>query len=141
MKNILALLTIFILTMLGSAQAQSLNSSKSASTISEKIILSQLINDPALKGKEVQMLIVDFPPGKVSGPHRHPCETFGYLLQGELESVFEGKKHLYKKGDSFYEIPNGLHSVTKNPSLTETAKLLVFFITDTGKETSVHQKK
>ena len=28
------------------------------------------------------MVVVNFPPGIVSPPHRHPCQTFGYLLEG-----------------------------------------------------------
>jgi hypothetical protein len=35
-----------------------------------------------------------------------PLPDFGYLLEGELESEFEGKKYTYKKGDAFYELPN-----------------------------------
>jgi quercetin dioxygenase-like cupin family protein len=107
------------------------------SKVTQEIILRQVLNEANLKGKEVQMLIVDFPPGIVSGAHRHPCQTFGYLLEGELESEFEGKHYSYKAGDAFYELPNGLHSLTKNPSPTQSAKLLVFFILDTGKATSV----
>ena len=105
--------------------------------VTQEIILRQVLNEANLKGKEVQMLIVDFPPGIISSAHRHPCQTFGYLLEGELESEFEGKNYSYKAGDAFYELPNGLHSLTRNPSPTQTAKLLVFFILDTGMATSV----
>ncbi|MBS1529845.1 MAG: cupin domain-containing protein, partial [Bacteroidetes bacterium] len=76
-------------------------------------------------------------PGSSSPAHRHPCPTFGYLLEGELESVFEGKHHLYKAGDSFYENSNGLHAVTHNPDRTKTARLLVFFIAEKDKPTTI----
>ena len=122
------------------ASAQHHGSDKSEAKITDRIILQQILEDPSLRGKEVQMVIVDFPPGIVSGAHRHPYQTFGYLLEGELESEFDGKKYSFKKGDSFYEFPNGLHNLTKNPSQTETAKLLVLFILDKGQVTSVREK-
>jgi quercetin dioxygenase-like cupin family protein len=119
-----------------SVQAQPSGNSQTP-RVTQEIILQQVLNEANLKGKEVQMLIVDFPPGIISSAHRHPCQTFGYLLEGELESEFEGKHYSYKAGDAFYEMPNGLHSLTKNPSQTQTAKLLVFFILDTGMATSI----
>ncbi len=111
-----------------------------AQQITDTTILKQLLNGQGINNKEVQMEIVTFAPGSVSSPHRHPCPTFGYLLQGELESVFEGVRHIYKPGDSFYEKPNGLHSLTRNNSKSEPAKLLVFFINDPHKPNSVHLK-
>ena len=62
------------------------------------------------------------------------------MLEGEIESVFEGKTYLYKKGDSFYETTNGLHAVARNPDSTKPARLLVFFIADKDQETSVPEK-
>lgn len=111
-----------------------------AQQISDTTILKQLLNGQGINNKEVQMEIVIFAPGSVSSPHRHPCPTFGYLLQGELESVFEGVRHVYKAGDSFYEKPDGLHSLTRNNSKSEPARLLVFFINDPAKPNSIHLK-
>ena len=37
---------------------------------------------------------------------------------------------IYNAGQSFYEIPNGVHLVSANASSTEPAKLLAFFICD-----------
>lgn len=91
-------------------------------------ILKQLLNEPGIKNKEAQMEVVNFPPGSTSAPHRHPCPTFGYILEGEIESVFEGVRHVYKKGDSFYEKPFGLHSLTRNNDQKKPAKLLVLFL-------------
>jgi len=111
-----------------------------AQQISDTTILKQLLNGKGINNKEVQMEIVTFPPGSISSPHKHPCPTFGYLLQGELESVFDGIRHVYKAGDSFYEKPNGLHSLTRNKSKSEPAKLLVFFINDPSRPNSIRLK-
>jgi quercetin dioxygenase-like cupin family protein len=111
-----------------------------AQQINDTTVLRHLLNGHGIDNKEVQMEVVTFGPGGISSPHRHPCPTFGYLLQGELESVFEGERHIYKAGDSFYEKPNGLHSLTRNNSKSEPAKLLVFFINDPAKPNSIHLK-
>lgn len=111
-----------------------------AQAISAKVILQQALEGVDLTDQEVNMVIVEFPPNNVGAAHRHPGQTFGYLLEGELESTFEGKTYNYKKGDSFYEFPNGLHNGTRNPSSTVTAKLLVFFINEKGKANTIPEK-
>jgi len=35
-------------------------------------------------------------------------------------------------GDSFYESPDDIHTVAKNPSATHPAHFLVFFVKDLG---------
>jgi len=87
------------------------------------VILTQLLKEKGFSNKSVEMMIVDFPPRSKSPSHRHPCPTFGYLISGEIVSVFEGKTYHYKAGDSFYETPNGLHSDARNDSKTSPAKL------------------
>ncbi|WP_419700615.1 cupin domain-containing protein [Mucilaginibacter sp. NFX135] len=113
---------------------------KMQGNITETYLIKTLLNQPGISNKEVQMLVVTFPPASVSAAHRHPCPTFGYLLEGELESTFEGKTYHYKPGDSFYEKPNGLHAVTRNSSKNKPAKLLVFFIAEKNKPTTVPVK-
>jgi quercetin dioxygenase-like cupin family protein len=87
--------------------------------------------------KAVQMMVVDFPPLSRSPSHRHPCPTFGYVISGQIVSVFEGQTYHYKAGESFYETPNGLHSDARNDSKTETAKLLVIYVKDADKPAMV----
>ena len=43
-----------------------------------------------------------------------------------------GPADTFKAGDSFYEPTNGLHAITKNPSDSETAKILVTMIMEEG---------
>lgn len=135
-------LTMIILSLAAQAElrAQHHTPASAASSVEVKNILQQLLNDPGLEGREVKMLIVDYPPGSASEAHRHPCPTFGYVLEGEIESVFEGKAHRYKKGDSFYEFTNGLHNSARNTHPTEPAKLLVFFIAEKDKPTYIPEK-
>lgn len=106
-----------------------------------KLIYTKLLNSDNIKNQEVQMVLVTYAPGESSEPHRHPVETIGYVLEGEIESTFEGKTNRYKKGDVFYETPNGLHEGTKNLSKTKEAKILAFFIGDKGKPFIIPEKK
>jgi len=99
------------------------------------IILEQLLKSKGLENKGVQIMIVDLPPKSKSIAHIHPCETFGYVIEGEIESVFEGKTYHYKAGEAFYELPNGKHTATLNNDAVKPAKLVVFYIHDKGKPT------
>jgi quercetin dioxygenase-like cupin family protein/uncharacterized membrane protein YphA (DoxX/SURF4 family) len=130
-------------TLTNRVAAQDMPGHQHANTsgITEKSLLKKLLNENGISNREVQMEVVNFPPKSSSPAHRHPCPTFAYVLEGELESVFEGVSHRYKQGDSFYEETNGLHSVTRNNSSSKAAKLLVFFIAEKNKPTTVSLKK
>lgn len=128
---------LFLVAAGNSASAQE----KPKQKITEQYLLQQFLNQKGISNRQVQMEVVNFPPGSVSPPHRHPCPTFGYLLAGELESVFEGKHHFYHPGDAFYEKANGLHSLTRNPDPVKPAKLLVFFINEPARPNSITIKR
>lgn len=140
MKTFLFVLIIMVTSVDVIAQEHQHQSAASYVPVEASIILQQLMDDPGLENKEVKMLIVDFPPKSISKAHRHPCPTFGYVLEGEIESVFEGKTYVYKKGDSFYEKTNGLHHLARNNHAVQPAKLLVFFLADKGKPTSIPER-
>ena len=140
MKTLVISILILFLSYQGVLYAQDHDHMNTKDKITETYLLKTLLNQPGISNKEVQMLVVTFPPSSVSAAHRHPFPTFGYLLEGELESTFEGKTYHYKPGDSFYEKPHGLHAVTKNNSPDKPAKLLVFFIAEKNKPTSVPVK-
>ncbi|WP_172282623.1 cupin domain-containing protein [Chryseobacterium sp. LAM-KRS1] len=129
----------FCFAFVMNAKAQ--HSGDSAPEIPPRVIFKQFIETSGLKEQEVKMVIVNFSPGEVSAPHRHPIPTFGYVLEGELESTFDGKVYHYKAGDAFYEKPDGLHSGTRNMSKDKPARLLAFFVGDKGKPFLVPEKK
>jgi len=140
MKKSAIVLLAFSITFILTAKAQ--DSKKSTVTgIPPRVILQQLIESSGLKEQEVKMVIVNFAPGEISTPHRHPMPTFGYVLEGELESTFDGKVYHYKAGDAFYEKPHGLHAGTRNMSKDSPAKLLAFVVGDKGTPILVPEKK
>ncbi|MCY1528735.1 hypothetical protein D9M68_638520 [compost metagenome] len=55
------------------------------------------------------------------------------MLSGAIESkVNDGETRTYRAGESWFEPPNAVHSVSRNASKTEPAKLLAVFVVDTG---------
>jgi quercetin dioxygenase-like cupin family protein len=88
---------------------------------------------PEFPGKEVLMILVDYPPGSSDPIHRHNAHAFIYVLEGSIiMQVKDGKEVMLTPGQTFYEGPNDVHVVGKNASSTKPAKFVVFFVKDKG---------
>jgi quercetin dioxygenase-like cupin family protein len=90
---------------------------------------------PNIPGKSLIAVVVDYAPGGASPSHTHAKSAFifAYVLSGEIESqVNDGPMKVFRAGESFHEAPGDRHSVSRNASTTEPAKLLAVFVVDTG---------
>jgi len=88
---------------------------------------------PEYPGKEVQMIVVDYPPGAIDPVHRHDAHAFVYVLEGSIVMAVKGGKQVkLKAGDTFYESPNDIHTVGRNASSTQPARFVVFLIKNKG---------
>jgi quercetin dioxygenase-like cupin family protein len=86
-----------------------------------------------LAGKEAVMLTVEYAPGASSSKHRHNAHTFVYVLEGSIVMQVEGgKETTLGPGQTFYESPDDIHTVSRNASNSQPAKFLVFFVKDKG---------
>ena len=97
--------------------------------------ITQLITKDlaASPGEQVLMYTVDFPPGFSSPIHRHNAQVFVYVLTGSVVMQVRGQKELtLGPGQSFYEDPDDIHTVSRNASSTKPAKFLVFLIHKQG---------
>jgi hypothetical protein len=57
---------------------------------------------------------------------------YAYLISGAIESkVNDGETRIYRAGESWSETPGAIHSISRNASKTEPAKLLAVFVLDT----------
>ena len=84
-------------------------------------------------GKEATMVTVEYLPGGSSASHRHNAETFVYVLEGSIVMQVKGGKEVtLRPGQTFYESPTDVHTVSRNASKTEPAKFLVFFVKAKG---------
>lgn len=94
-----------------------------------------------VEGKEATMLTVEYAPGATSAKHRHNANTFVYVLEGSIVMQVEGGKEVtLGPGETFYESPSDIHSVSRNASNTKPAKFLVFFVKEKGAPASVPVK-
>jgi quercetin dioxygenase-like cupin family protein len=140
MKKLVLALTVLLTAFAFSVKAQHQeHADKEVTAYPPKVLFTKQL--PAnLKKEKAQVVLVRFAPGEVSHAHRHPMATVGYVLEGAIESTFEGEKHVYKQGDVFWEEPGGLHNQTRNLSNTEEAKLVVFFVGPSGSPVLVPEK-
>jgi quercetin dioxygenase-like cupin family protein len=105
-----------------------------AQGVGEKVTPSFERAIPNIPGKSLIAVVVDYMPGGASPSHTHAKSAFifGYVLSGEIESqVNDGPRKVFRAGESFYENPGARHTVSRNASKTEPAKLLAVFVVDT----------
>jgi len=94
-----------------------------------------------IPGKEGSVLTVEYAPGASSAIHRHNANTFVYVLEGSVVmQVRGGKEVTLVPGQTFYESPDDIHTVSKNASATKPAKFLVFFVKEKGAPGTVPAK-
>jgi len=96
-------------------------------------------SDVGSTGREVTLQIVEFPAGAAEVPHTHPGELVGYLLEGSLDLMVEGKPMAsLKVGDGFI-IEGGKVHAAKNTA-KGSSKLLATVILEKGKPPSAPAK-
>ncbi len=94
-----------------------------------------------IMGKEASMVTVEYPPGGSSSEHRHNAFTFVYVLEGSVVMQVKGGKEVtLGPGQTFYESPEDVHTISKNASSTKPAKFLVFFVKEKGAPATVPAK-
>jgi quercetin dioxygenase-like cupin family protein len=92
-------------------------------------------------GKEGTMVMVEYAPGGSDPPHRHNAYAFVYVLEGAVVmQVPGGKEVTLGPGQTFYESPEDVHTVSRNASTTKPAKLLAFHVKQKGAPITVPAK-
>ena len=90
-------------------------------------------------GRHLTVRLTERDPGNGSASHRHPgSHTVGYILEGTYEvKIDDGPARTLKAGEVFYEYPNALHAISRNPSATEKLKYLIIQVSDPSKPATV----
>lgn len=90
-------------------------------------------------GRHLTVRLTERDPGNGSAAHRHPgSHTVGYILEGTYEvKIGDGPVRTLKAGEVFYEQPNALHAISRNPSTTEKLKYLIIQVSDPSKLATV----
>src|SRR5688572_16730194 len=84
-----------------------------------------------LAGKEIRIVDLSIPAGATSPAHRHPGDTFVYVIDGEVQiGLNEDAPVTVKAGEVFHEPTMSLHKSTLNPSKTDKAHAIAIMIID-----------
>ncbi len=88
--------------------------------------------DLSTPGREVVSAIAEFQPGATVGPHTHPGEEAGYLLEGTLVFEQAGKPTVtLKAGETFFVPAGTVHDATNKGS--GRTRVLATYIVEKGK--------
>jgi quercetin dioxygenase-like cupin family protein len=100
-------------------------------------LFNQVMED--VLGRRLTVRLTERDPGNGSAAHRHPgSHTVGYILEGTYEvKVGDGPVRMLKAGEVFYEAPNALHAISRNPSTTQPLRYLVIQVSDPTKPATV----
>lgn len=134
----LAVVALAVVALAGLAPA-----GRAASAPDGQIVPVMSAPMPNLPGETMHSIVVAYPPGGKSGPHRHAGSgfIFAYVLSGEIRSAVEGETpRVYRAGESWTEPPGAHHVVSENASTTEPARLLVVAVAKTGDTLTVFDK-
>jgi quercetin dioxygenase-like cupin family protein len=98
---------------------------------SRKVLMTKDLAD--FPGKEALVYVIEYPPGTNNVPHRHDAHVFLHILSGQLNAqVKGGELTVLNPGDTYYESPNDIHIVSRNPSSTTPAKAILFMLHNKG---------
>jgi quercetin dioxygenase-like cupin family protein len=102
--------------------------------------VTPVLDFPSRDGLSVQAIRVDYEPGGfTSGTHRHPAGAYVYVTEGSVMFGIDDREPvLLKAGESFYEPPGALHSVSRNASRDLPASLIAFFVLGEGECATVY---
>ena len=85
--------------------------------IAQEAKVTSLMSKPLsdIPGKELLMIMVEYPPGSSDPVHRHNAQALVYV-QGSIVMGVNGEKPVtLTAGQTFYESPNDIHTVGRNP--------------------------
>ena len=111
----------------------------SATASSQSVAVRNLFQTDVadVTNQEIVVLEVNYPAGNDSPVHRHNAHTIVYVLEGTVIMQVEGSEpQTLGPGEIFYENPDDIHSMSRNASNTDPAKILVFFLKGKGAATT-----
>ena len=101
--------------------------------------VTPVLDFPSADGR-VNAVRVDYTPGGYTrGTHTHPAGAYVYVIEGSVMfGIDDGEPFVLNAGDSFYEPPGALHSISRNASNEHPASLIAFFVLSDGDEATVY---
>ncbi|HEU0202070.1 MAG TPA: cupin domain-containing protein [Burkholderiaceae bacterium] len=95
---------------------------------------------PKTDKAEIVSVLGVLEPGGRTPLHQHPMPTYVYVMEGALEVQTEGKQvRTYKTGEAFMESVGRWHQAHNKSD--KPAKILVVFVAEEGKPTTVNKQQ
>lgn len=95
--------------------------------ISRRILLQQALPKTAVE--EVRMDEITCGPGQAAPDHFHPCEVYGYVVEGRIEyQVYGQSPVLLNAGDSFREAAGQRILVFRNALADRPSKFIAVYL-------------
>jgi quercetin dioxygenase-like cupin family protein len=96
----------------------------------KRTVLQQV--DASVPGRELVTAAAEFGPGASSGPHTHPGDEVGYVLEGTVVIALDGKPAVTLSSGKAFHIPAGtVHNATNSGS--GPARVLATYLVEKGK--------
>ena len=86
----------------------------------------------SIKDRHAVMSRSEFQPGAVSGRHTHPGEELGYVVEGTLELLIDGKPPVTLKAGQPLFVPAGVIHDAKNVG-TGPLRIVSTYVLEVGK--------
>jgi quercetin dioxygenase-like cupin family protein len=116
---------LLLLFVAGTAWAQD-----APRSVGKDLLVKQLGD---LTGQEAVVRANVYPPGTANPPHRHNAHVFLHVLEGQLIVQLKGGQPVtLNPGDTYYEAPDDIHMVSRNPSDKVPARALIFMVKEVG---------
>jgi quercetin dioxygenase-like cupin family protein len=98
--------------------------------------VTPLFTQPSPHGT-VEAVRVDYAPGgSTAGAHRHPFGVYVYVLEGAVRMGLDDRPAtVYRAGESLYESPQVIHTISANDSDNEPASIAFFILGADGTAT------
>jgi quercetin dioxygenase-like cupin family protein len=91
---------------------------------------------PVTSTPEVQAVFIELAPGAATPWHKHPINSYAYLLQGKLRVELEsGTSHEFEAGDAIAEVVETWHRGVNVGS--RAVKMVAFYTGEKGQPISV----
>ena len=84
-------------------------------------------------GLDGVMVISELPPNGIAPRHTHPADELSYVLEGAIELEIDGAEPVVYEAGETYHIPPDVVHAARNPSDSETTRILVFWTAEAGK--------
>jgi len=110
-------------------------------TVREAVVARKDISEYARSDMILTLRELEFPPEFVGSKHRHPGPVVVCVTDGSLEIELEGAPPTtYERGQCFSEEPHQLHLYTRNPSTTQSARVISYILSRNGEPLSQPEK-